>query len=503
MLSIKKINSAFTLVELIVVIVILAILATITFLSFSSQSGSARDAVRLSDIANIRSGLELRQGMTGILPLPANPKTYTWWATATGVSGVTITEWTVNNSILSALSAWVKDPSWGEYKYSTISQWWQPLYYQLALELENPTSMRENVVNPFIAMSEIIASADDTTSKIVQLKWNYMFDPSLPSLFILSGSTSSASWWIYNPDVCFALDWSATNSFSNKDNCVAKKDMNLKEYDKSLVGYWDMETLTADWKLKDLSGNGNDGVFSGVTAPTKDLWLLWWSYFFWSWWTNNNSWFVQIANSEKFNDLPNWLTISTIVNKSICSPSSFIIIKAWKKVNLANYQTWSIENSNMIYYYNWWYYLFSANCTSDNIWFYAVNQIPDVKINMYNVAHYISENSAPDSNYIAINRPVLSDNKYHIVTSTMDWKWNIRKIYIDWRRLGEFTVPAEEQNFWIRKSSWDLFIWSNIPNLNWIYSKWAQYNWKIDDIKIYNRVLSDSEIYQQAKSIWF
>ncbi|EKE28303.1 MAG: hypothetical protein ACD_3C00082G0015, partial [uncultured bacterium (gcode 4)] len=118
----SKNNSAFTLVELIVVIVILAILATIAFLSFSSQSGSARDSVRLSDTTNIRKWLELRQAIGWTIPLPANPKVYAWWATATGVSGVTISEWTVNNSILSALSAWIKDPAWSEYKYSTISQ---------------------------------------------------------------------------------------------------------------------------------------------------------------------------------------------------------------------------------------------------------------------------------------------------------------------------------------------------------------------------------------------
>ncbi|EKE29555.1 MAG: hypothetical protein ACD_2C00149G0001, partial [uncultured bacterium (gcode 4)] len=56
-------NNAFTLVELIVVIVILAILATIAFLSFSDYSSSARDSARLSDTANIRKWIELRQAI--------------------------------------------------------------------------------------------------------------------------------------------------------------------------------------------------------------------------------------------------------------------------------------------------------------------------------------------------------------------------------------------------------------------------------------------------------
>jgi hypothetical protein len=51
-----------------------------------------------------------------------------------------------------------------------------------------------------------------------------------------------------------------------------KKDISLKTLDSSLVGYWDMETTTLSGGvtlLKDLSGNGNDGVFSGTVLPTS------------------------------------------------------------------------------------------------------------------------------------------------------------------------------------------------------------------------------------------
>jgi len=52
-------NKAFTLVELIVTITILAILGTIAFISFSSYSQSSRDSVRISDLTNIKTSLEL------------------------------------------------------------------------------------------------------------------------------------------------------------------------------------------------------------------------------------------------------------------------------------------------------------------------------------------------------------------------------------------------------------------------------------------------------------
>ncbi len=38
-------------------------------------------------------------------------------------------------------------------------------------------------------------------------------------------------------------------------------------YDASLVGYWDMETLTSSGKLADLSGNGNFATGSGGIIP--------------------------------------------------------------------------------------------------------------------------------------------------------------------------------------------------------------------------------------------
>ena len=46
--------------------------------------------------------------------------------------------------------------------------------------------------------------------------------------------------------------------------------MSLKNSDGALVGYWDMETLTGTL-LKDLRGNGNDGVFSGGMSYNSAL----------------------------------------------------------------------------------------------------------------------------------------------------------------------------------------------------------------------------------------
>ncbi|MFK7780210.1 MAG: discoidin domain-containing protein [Candidatus Gracilibacteria bacterium] len=65
-------KKAFTLVELIVVITILAILGTIAFISLQGYSASSRDSVRISDVSNMKTSLELFHLNAGKYPLPDN-----------------------------------------------------------------------------------------------------------------------------------------------------------------------------------------------------------------------------------------------------------------------------------------------------------------------------------------------------------------------------------------------------------------------------------------------
>jgi len=66
----NKQKNAFTLVELIVVITILAILWTIAFISLQWYSKDARDSIRISDISNIKTSLELFHLDSWKYPLP-------------------------------------------------------------------------------------------------------------------------------------------------------------------------------------------------------------------------------------------------------------------------------------------------------------------------------------------------------------------------------------------------------------------------------------------------
>jgi len=299
------IKSAFTLVELIVVIVILAILATIAFLSFNNYSSSARDSTRLSDITNISKWLELFQIKVWIYPVPLNPTYYTWWANGLNI----IQQWTINGNLIWFSKSSPTDPlNNTPYIYSTS---WDSKYYQIYSELENITSynsIKEEDNNN-------ITYADNTNSKQTLIKWNYLFDPSLPSLIVIPGSipTTVWSWWIFSPDVCFITNQSTSNILSNStsSNCIKKKLANLNTTDSSLVWYWDMETTTW-WLLRDLSGNWNNGIFSWWMVYNTAL----------TWWVIGKGLLFDGNLNQIYITGSNWLynnwnvTVSTIVKIS-------------------------------------------------------------------------------------------------------------------------------------------------------------------------------------------
>lgn len=66
----KESLAGFTLVELIVVITILVILGTIAFISLQGYVGSARDSVRIENLANLEKGLRILKITSGSYPMP-------------------------------------------------------------------------------------------------------------------------------------------------------------------------------------------------------------------------------------------------------------------------------------------------------------------------------------------------------------------------------------------------------------------------------------------------
>ncbi|OIP54726.1 hypothetical protein AUK10_00380, partial [Candidatus Gracilibacteria bacterium CG2_30_37_12] len=214
----KKKLRGFTLVELIVVITILVILGTIAFINLGGFASSARDSRRVSDMSNITQSIELSAVTQGSAPIPTNPVSYTG-------GSVTIQAGIINNSTIPRMSGDFSDPiTKAPYNYSVFGN---GLYCQIGIDFENPLSYHTGIPG-------IETAYADSGVKYSKLSGSYKFDPSLPSLFFLTGAQNTASGGIFSPDVCFVLNNVSTNSFGSTSSCKAKKDMSLKDMDSSL-----------------------------------------------------------------------------------------------------------------------------------------------------------------------------------------------------------------------------------------------------------------------------
>ncbi len=313
MKNIKHYFKGFTLVELIIVITILAILATIAFISFQNYSWNARDSNRLSTIKNIETGLSLFQIKTGIFPIPDTPKIFTGWIDGKSQLNQGII-WENVAKIISMNTIPLDPKEKTHYVYSTF--WGNNKYYQIWIDSEN---------NELSFISQVYAK-----SKSSIVRWNYRFDPSLPSLIVVENEALINS-WIFSPEVCFVMNnWKNTINNCNE----TKENMSLNNYDNALVWYWDMESITDDWKLKDLSGNFGNGNFialgmnSAVVTKEKEIYNSWilqnilpkepqkingvvgWAFAF------DGGWYFTINdNKEIFKNINYWdsITITAII----------------------------------------------------------------------------------------------------------------------------------------------------------------------------------------------
>lgn len=463
MKNLKKYFKGFTLVELIIVITILAILATIAFVSFQNYTRDARDANRTATIKNIEKGLELFTLKTGNFPTPDEPTTFTGWLDWK----VKINQWIVWDGVATIINMNTTplDPNdKSKYTYSTF--WDDNKYYQVAINAEN----REISFIP-----QALAFAPK--SAIVQ--WNYRFDPSLPSLIIVPGSVNTAS-WIFDPKVCFVIDGWQNSLSSSSGSCIEKEEMSLKEFDNSLVGYWDMESITNDWKLKDLSGNSGNGNFvalginNAVITKEKEIYNSWilqnilakepqkingilgWAFAF------DGGWYFTINDDKKIFkniDYLNSITISAIIK-----------------------DTWVVDDTLWCEQWPWYQtYAFSAyryNLSNSNGSIYA---LPNSK-----------------GTFIAWRKSDYFANEYHLYTFTKNE--NLTSFYIDGKKVDSRKINLHVSWLTTYPFVWP-FIWAS--KHCWAGANINRFIGEIDEVKIYNRTLSDEEILGQAKITGF
>lgn len=78
MISLKKRNSGFTIVELLIVIVVIGILALLVITTYSGIQAKARNSKRTSDLKSLQTHIEAYFSQNGYYPSRANMNDATW-----------------------------------------------------------------------------------------------------------------------------------------------------------------------------------------------------------------------------------------------------------------------------------------------------------------------------------------------------------------------------------------------------------------------------------------
>lgn len=254
--------SAFTLVELIVVITILAILGTIGFISIQGYSKSARDSKRIADLANLAKGFDVSLASGKSLPQPdAGMLTITASGTTIGYQGY------AGKNVLRTLglSDGFLDPIDGRY-YTFTTNASQNKYQILSL-LEGSTTVAALPGVPTAYAGAYDARTPNMrgdslgillgTGASLNQPMQEQYSGSFTGVDVVSTPNTYAA-WLSNKDVVTGTGSALFTGISIR-NADLLTDKALAATDASLVGWWDMETLTGSL-LRDLSGKGNHGT---------------------------------------------------------------------------------------------------------------------------------------------------------------------------------------------------------------------------------------------------
>ncbi len=405
----NKLHTAFTLVELIVVITILAVLATVAFISFQGYTSSSRDSVRLADLKNVEKQLNIHFTQKNFYPQPSDPVSIpTGW-----------NQWTLAKSVTSQIWVWeVTDPLTKDYYFYRTTE--NKRKYQLLGFLENGDFISKNPVQNTFAQNDIPYSKWDKLGIILNSDGK-----TLPETIDFATQTY---------DVIFsnAIEENLIN-ITWEDNFIELKAAEKWFFDESLVWYWDMETLTSDGKLADLSGNNNHGTIhdanaSGLATPVNG------AMFF-----DGVDDYVEIVESKKFDF---WLN------------DDYTIIYFMDYKNNWNYQ-------QVIAKWLGGSYPFKCEITPTDYSYCAIYDWNSWSQNVYLGSDVYSKKQ------VAFKKQWTELTLYHNTQLT------------DQKIISESL--SEIQN------DINLFIWSR---------EWGVrlFNWELDEIMIFNRALSQAEI---------
>ncbi|MDD2487196.1 MAG: prepilin-type N-terminal cleavage/methylation domain-containing protein [Candidatus Gracilibacteria bacterium] len=338
-------ESGFTLIELIVVIAVVSILTTVSFFSFQGSVVNSRDSARKTDMTNIKVALKSYKEKNGYVPDPSEM----FSITNSGVSNIQAYQGKIDENVsLNTIKEIPKDPRGGvSYPYSVTQN---KLEFQIGMTLENDgkniayvdgeykTVTKNMFPSLLLAISgsgqqieihDLVGSGTENRKKFIldggSYNLPYDFDKGLPvangtqvgfsgitseiGVDIPKNNTYLSCAEIYNGGKymgsgTYEILTDYKKTVNNDCDCSSGTNTgSCKNTDNTLLGYWDMETLSGG-TLQDLSGNGNDGTFSGTTSTGG-----------------------KIGDARNFNGVNNNILITNINNK-ITVKSNFTV-GAW------------------------------------------------------------------------------------------------------------------------------------------------------------------------------
>lgn len=232
----KKERKAFTLVELVITITIIVILASISFLNIWDYTKNARDTVRISDLDNIVSVMNLSLSTWDDLIKPdnivsENVKFQETW----DLNWIEWEFWEQNFAKYSNLSNLPKDPKLkNNYKYFQSEDW---DYYLLEATLEN--GEKEVRTNSWISNVRPLYEEMDPKADWTCEKWYYLWNEKcripweMELVYRLENLNSAKIILDFKGNYNIVeIDW-GDEELNNK--CVKNK----KWKDWNLTSYWD------------------------------------------------------------------------------------------------------------------------------------------------------------------------------------------------------------------------------------------------------------------------
>lgn len=399
----------FTLVELILVITILVILWTIAIISFKWYSASARDSVKITNLQNLSLALSLYNQQKDSLPIPKNTKNIDLG------NGVELYEWGFSDEIVSKIGyLWdYMDSTLNESYVFGIS--WDKKKFSILAYLEWEWNILTNKVNAFWR-DNLYSVWDDI--------WLILNSDNSPLKSDFNYSSASWNYNILNDGKIYSWD----KDFVKFVYAQLKKDVSLE---KDLILYYDFESITADGKLKDLSGKGMHG--------SKFQWSS--KYKFW-----NDSW---INGKSTYFDAKNL----------VYSPNAGIDYQVDDSLTVSYW----IKFTKNIYWHpmgllrgdtGWWYT-------------YRYNWVDSLLIKAWNKQSVIWK---------------FEINKWYNLTF-VSWTSNINT-YINGKKV--LSMPFPRINTTSPITFWEVFRWNKVFA--------SLFEWNIDEAKIYNRSLSEKEV---------